>query len=189
MVIFRAWQETQETSSRDFEIMIYHSDGISRIVLDSFVDALSSLRYPKSIIYLDSFLFRENHTLQIPSFPRLYHTLDSIKELRTMPQDLAYMMEQSEPEGIILFPELETVMIIKVWDLEEDKITMIKPFLTDRRHIAPVKTLCLHPPCWPMCDLQLLDEFEGLCIMWSSVEDDSVQPIEYTCGGIDYWAE
>jgi hypothetical protein len=188
--VFKACQqETQETFNRDFEIVLHHRDrnGITGIILDSFVDVLSSLRYPKSIISLDSFLFQANHTNRIPSFLRLYLALHSIKELRTIPKDLSYMAAQSQPEGIILSPALETIRIIKMWDHDDGRTALIRPFLMDRKDIAPVKTLHLHASRWPLANLQLLDEFEGLCILWSS-EDERLQPLEYICGGMNYRA-
>ncbi|KAF8189664.1 hypothetical protein BJ912DRAFT_966072 [Pholiota molesta] len=169
-VVFKAWQEAQETFNRDFEIVLHHRDrnGITGIILDSFVDVLSSLRYPKSIISLDSFLFQANHTNRIPSS-----------------YDLSYMAAQSQPEGIILFPALETIRIIKMWDHDDGRMALIRPFLMDRKDIAPVKTLCLDASRWPLTNLQLLDEFEGLCIF---SEDERMQPLEYICGGMNYRA-
>ncbi|KAF9478421.1 hypothetical protein BDN70DRAFT_994198 [Pholiota conissans] len=152
-----------------FEFLIHRGILTSGLPLEACADALSSLRYPESIkiLDLDSPLSRSGlSSVTVGTLLAKFDlALDSITELSATPQGLMRALAR-QPQGTIPFPKLTTV-IVRQWDLEKGAFLRIKEFLLDRQHVAPVKTLHLiTAPYGVLSDLQLFDEFAGLCILW-----------------------
>jgi hypothetical protein len=175
-----AYQEMN--MKRPYFNIVFEANSILLPIRESFFNMLLHLSFPTTLRQL-RFVYPNDEYRQwnFPSLSPFFKALGPITTLCTSEEGLAYIIEQSDAEGVTLFESLKVVFL-------QDTISArrgnnpglyLKHFFSARQHTAPIEILDLTESRKSFGDLRYLDDIVGLTVVLVS----QGRTLEYVCGG------